>query len=214
MGISSKNRNSMDHLIGQIDIAVQSIFGQPIGSRDNPANEVCSGLTDTENKHSAGLMRVNQTGEVCAQALYQGQALVARNSSNREALLNAASQEVDHLVWCNQRLEELDSKPSILNPIFYASSLSIGALVGLLGDGVSKGFVEATEHQVCEHLEEHLSELPASDIRSRQILEKMREEEAAHGEQALSDGGIEFPKFIKKAMRTVSRLMTKTTYRF
>ena len=118
------------------------------------------------------------------------------------------------MVWCNQRLEELDSKPSILNPIFYASSLSIGALVGLLGDGVSKGFVEATEHQVCEHLEEHLSELPASDIRSRQILEKMREEEAAHGEQALSDGGIEFPKFIKKAMRTVSRLMTKTTYRF
>src|SRR5690606_10057919 len=145
-------------------------------------------------RHAAGLMRVNHTGEICAQALYQGQALTARDPAVRGALLEAAAEEADHLAWCEERLAELRSGPSLLNPAFYALSYAMGAVTGLLGDKVSLGFVEATEDQVCRHLEGHLQTLPAEDARSREIVTRMREDEARHGSEALARGGVEFPR--------------------
>jgi ubiquinone biosynthesis monooxygenase Coq7 len=158
-------------------------------------------------------MRVNHTGEVCAQALYEGQAMVARDDRTRQALLAAAREENDHLAWCGERLGELGSGPSLLNPIFYAASYAMGAATGLFGDRVSLGFVEATEDQVCRHLESHLEALPEEDSRSRRIVEQMRSDEARHGENALEAGGMTFPPPVKTLMTLVSRVMTETTYR-
>ena len=143
-------------------------------------------MNDAERAHAAGLMRVNHTGEVCAQALYEGQALTARDAAVRERLLSAAGEEADHLAWCAERLDELGSAPSVLNPVFYGASYAMGAVTGLIGDKVSLGFVEATEHQVCEHLERHLDALPDQDAKSRAIVERMHEEEARHGESGVS----------------------------
>lgn len=158
-------------------------------------------------------MRVNHTGEVCAQALYEGQALVAREGRVRTALLRAAREEGDHLAWCNERLDELDSRPSRLNPAWYAVSYALGAATGLMGDRISLGFVAATEDQVCRHLESHLERLPPGDVRSRQIVAQMHSDEARHGTEALGAGGTEFPAPLKKAMTLVSRVMTETAYR-
>ncbi len=158
-------------------------------------------------------MRVNHTGEVCAQALYEGQALTARRDEVRAKLRSAADEESDHLAWCAERLAELDASPSLLNPLFYAASYAIGALTGLAGDKVSLGFVEATEDQVCEHLDRHLQALPKDDGRSRAIVAGMRAEEARHGAAALESGGAPFPEVVKAAMTALSRVMTETTYR-
>jgi ubiquinone biosynthesis monooxygenase Coq7 len=158
-------------------------------------------------------MRVNHAGEVCAQALYEGQAAVARDVPTREALLAAAREETDHLVWCAERLSELDSGPSRLNPLFYAASYAMGAATGLMGDRVSLGFVEATEDQVCKHLEAHLEALPEEDQRSRRIVEQMHQDEARHGAEAMAAGGVEFPAPVKNLMTLISRVMTETTYR-
>ena len=158
-------------------------------------------------------MRVNHTGEVCAQALYEGQALTARQNDVRAKLKSAAEEESDHLAWCAERLQELDASPSLLNPLFYAASYIIGALTGLAGDKVSLGFVEATEDQVCEHLDRHLQALPEDDQRSRAIITGMRAEEARHGAAALESGGAPFPQAARAAMTAVSRVMTETTYR-
>ena len=168
--------------------------------------------TDAERRASAALMRVNHAGEIAAQALYHGQALVARSTKTRELLLKAAREETDHLAWCEARLRELDSRPSLLNPLWYAGSFAIGAAAALLGDRASLGFVVETERQVEGHLDEHLARLPPDDDRSRAILETMRTDEIAHGLSAKAAGGAELPSPVRVLMRSTARLMTSTAY--
>ena len=205
----------IEDAIHRFDRALKTLTGLRAAERENPAAAVEDApLDDAERSHAAGLMRVNHTGEVCAQALYEGQALTARDGAVRERLLDAAGEEADHLAWCAERIGELGSAPSVLNPLFYAASYAMGAVTGLIGDKVSLGFVEATEDQVCEHLERHLDALPEQDARSRAIVERMHEEEARHGSDALDMGGSEFPAPVKQAMTLLSRVMTETTYRF
>ena len=204
----------LDEAIRRFDRALKTLTGSRAAERENPAAQIDeASMDDAERAHAAGLMRVNHTGEVCAQALYEGQTLTARDRSVRDGLLKAAGEEADHLAWCAERLGELGSGPSVLNPVFYATSYAMGALTGLVGDRVSLGFVEATEDQVCEHLERHLDALPEQDVKSRAIVERMHEEEARHGSEALEMGGAEFPAPVKQAMTLVSRVMTETTYR-
>ena len=158
-------------------------------------------------------MRINHTGEVCAQALYQGQALTARLADVRESMEHAASEEVDHLAWCEQRLTELNSRPSLLNPLWYSMSFGLGAVAGMAGDKWSLGFVAETENQVCEHLEEHLEKLPENDQRSKAILEQMIVDERKHGETAKAAGGADLPLPIRHIMAGLSQVMKKTVYR-
>ena len=203
-----------DQLVSEIDKALRTLTGQHAADRPNPAGGLAEGeMEDQARRHAAGLMRVNHTGEVCAQALYEGQSLTARTPEVRQLLESAAGEEADHLAWCEQRLQELESRPSALNPVFYALSYAMGAATGLLGDRVSLGFVEATEDQVCSHLEKHLADLPLEDERSREIVKRMHEDEARHGSAALEEGGVAFPEPIKKVMTAVSRIMTETSYR-
>ena len=202
----------LDDLIGVFDRGLRTLVG--VGGSTRAAPEAPEGaLTDEERTHAAGLMRVNHTGEVCAQALYEGQALTARQTQVRDALKQAAEEEVDHLAWCRQRLEELEARPSVLDPVFYAASFVVGAAAGALGDRLSLGFIEATEDQVVQHLDRHLDDLPPGDARSRAIVTEMRADEARHGVNALKAGGTAFPAGVKQAMTVVSRLMTETAYR-
>ena len=170
--------------------------------------------SDTDRRHVAGLMRVNHAGEVAAQGLYQGQAATARLDGVRAAMEQAAQEEADHLAWCESRLADLGSRPSLLNPLWYAGSYSIGAAAGLAGDRWSLGFVAETERQVVRHLEEHLERLPTDDERSRAILEQMKTDEEQHGAQAIESGGDALPAPIRGAMTLVSRLMTRGAYWF
>ena len=170
-------------------------------------------LSDEEIQHAAGLMRVNHAGEVCAQALYQGQALTAKLSEVRSEMERAADEEIDHLAWCEQRIHELGSHTSAFNPLWYGLSFSIGATAGLIGDKVSLGFVAATEDQVSEHLTEHLARLPDEDLKSRAIVAQMLEDERGHAQTARDAGGIEFPKVVKRAMTVTSKVMTSLSYR-
>ncbi|MGH8462748.1 MAG: 2-polyprenyl-3-methyl-6-methoxy-1,4-benzoquinone monooxygenase, partial [Pseudomonas sp.] len=165
-----------------------------------------------EKRHSAGLMRVNHVGEVCAQALYRGQASVCREPAPRALLLNAASEEVDHLVWCNERLTELGSRPSLLNPVWYAGSFALGVLASYAGVPRNLGFMAETERQVEAHLEEHLRTLPVQDERSREIVRKMKDDEAEHRASAERAGGVPLPGPVKAAMRAMSKVMTTTAY--
>jgi ubiquinone biosynthesis monooxygenase Coq7 len=169
-------------------------------------------LSDPEKRHIAGLMRVNHAGEIAAQGLYRGHALVARNEQTREFLQRTAREEGDHLAWCEQRLAELDSHPSRLNPVWYLGSVVIGAAAGMLGDELSLGFVTETEAQVEGHLASHLERLPVGDRRSRQILEQMKADEVGHGQAALSHGATELPPPIPLLMRSVARVMTSVAY--
>ena len=182
--------------------------------RSNPAQQASeSDFNEQEKKHIAGLMRINHTGEVCAQALYQGQALTARDPAVREAMEHSAKEEIDHLAWCEDRIRDMGSHTSLLNPLWYAMSFGIGAVAGAIGDKVSLGFVAATEDQVCAHLSEHLEQLPEQDEKSRAILQQMLVDEAEHASKALEHGGLRFPSPMKKAMTLISKAMTKTTYR-
>ncbi|MCY3821552.1 MAG: 2-polyprenyl-3-methyl-6-methoxy-1,4-benzoquinone monooxygenase [Gammaproteobacteria bacterium] len=201
-----------DDLIGVFDRALRALTGGGVAERPAPEAEEGS-LTESERRHAAGLMRVNHAGEICAQALYEGQALTARDPEVRDALRTAAGEENDHLAWCRERLDELDGRPSLLDPVFYAASFALGAAVGVLGDKVSLGFVEATEDQVKRHLDSHIRDLPESDERSRAILEEMRADESRHGENARREGGVEFPEPVREAMTLASKLMTESTYR-
>jgi len=204
----------LDDFIAQVDRALKTLTGEHTPRRAYPAADmVDSILSEEEEQHAAGLMRVNHTGEICAQALYEGQALTAQEDEVRKSLKLAADEESDHLAWCEQRLGELGSKPSVLNPLFYAASYAMGALTGLFGDKISLGFVEATEDQVCQHLERHLDSLPESDERSREIVRRMHEDETRHGSDALQAGGKEFPEPVKRTMALISKVMTETTYR-
>ncbi len=170
-------------------------------------------LDQQQAQHIASLMRINHTGEVCAQALYQGQALTAKLDSTRAAMQQAADEEIDHLVWCEERIKELGGNTSLLNPIFYSLSFSMGALAGAISDRVSLGFVAATEEQVCKHLQEHLEQIPESDEKTREILQKMLKDEAEHAHLAMESGGIDFPPPLKSAMTLLSKAMTTSTYR-
>lgn len=204
----------IDDIVIGLDRALRTVAAEPVAERANPGDPVAdANMDDSERKHAAGLMRVNHTGEICAQGLYEGQALTARDAATRKALLDAAQEETDHLAWCQERLTELHSKPSVLNPIFYAASYAMGAVTGLMGDRVSLGFVEATEDQVCKHLESHMEALPDQDQKSRAIITQMHEDEARHGADAMAKGGAEFPQPVKNVMSLVSKVMTETTYR-
>lgn len=205
----------LDKLIVEVDSVMRTVTDRGNrASRPSPAEGHSDAtLSEQERRHVAGLMRVNHTGEVCAQALYQGQALTARLEHVRADMQQAAREEVDHLVWCEQRLEELDSRTSYLNPAWYGLSFALGAVAGAIGDEVSLGFVAATEERVCDHLRDHLKDLPEEDRRSRLVLQQMLEDEERHGENALEAGGSEFPRAVKDVMSAVSRVMTSSSYR-
>lgn len=206
----------IDNLIINADRALRTLAaGSDMSSeRPSPArllNE--TELSKAERKKSAALMRVNHTGEVCAQALYQGQALTAKLPTVRAEMEKAAEEEVDHLVWCQERIDALGSHTSYLNPVWYGVSFAIGAGAGLVSDKVSLGFVAATEEQVCKHLQDHLQELPENDTCSRAVVEQMLEDEARHADMALGAGGYNFPTPVKGLMTLVSKVMTTTSYR-
>ncbi|CAH0443489.1 2-polyprenyl-3-methyl-6-methoxy-1,4-benzoquinone monooxygenase [Ralstonia syzygii] len=209
----------LDRFIPEFDRALRAVAGITRASRPNPADAIVAHaddggkLSDVERRHAAGLMRVNHVGEVCAQALYQGQALFARAPAIRAQLDEAACEEEDHLAWCAQRLQELNDRPSLLNPLWYAGAFAIGALAGRLGDKISLGFVAETERQVEHHLDGHLDRLPEQDARSRAIVAQMRDDEVRHGDNARAAGGIDLPTPVREAMRIASRIMTTTAYR-
>jgi ubiquinone biosynthesis monooxygenase Coq7 len=213
--MKARKLTAIDKFIVQADQALQTVFGEPVGSdRDNPAQQERDGdLTSTEKARSLCLMRVNHAGEVCAQALYQGQALTAKQEATRSQMQQAAEEENDHLAWCRQRVRELGGHTSLLNPVWYTGSLALGAASGVIGDKWSLGFLAGTEHQVVNHLAGHLQRLPANDNRSRAILEQMKADEAKHKATALAAGGVELPKPVRKLMTLASRVMTTITYR-
>jgi ubiquinone biosynthesis monooxygenase Coq7 len=204
----------LDRLLIGCERALEAIAGSPQARRSSPAAGIAEAeLDDTERNHAAGLMRINHTGEVCAQALYFGQAALARDADNRQHLLHAAVEETDHLAWCAQRLQQLDSRPSLLNPLWYAGSYAIGAAAALAGDPVSLGFVVETERQVEAHLAEHLEKLPAQDQRSRAVLTQMQIDEIRHAEAARQRGGIDLPFPLPQLMHFSSLVMKTVAYR-
>ncbi|MBE8718725.1 2-polyprenyl-3-methyl-6-methoxy-1,4-benzoquinone monooxygenase [Cellvibrio polysaccharolyticus] len=214
--MSGTHLTFLDRLIVQADRAVRTLAGAGdlVAERQTPAHLINEQeMTASEKQHAAALMRVNHSGEVCAQALYQGQALTARLPDVREEMEHAAEEEIDHLVWCQQRIDDLGSHTSYLNPVWYGLSFMIGAGAGLVSDKVSLGFVAATENQVCRHLQDHLTQLPVQDLKSRAVVEQMLEDEARHAEAALSAGGYRFPFPVRQAMTLVSKAMTATSYR-
>lgn len=203
----------MDALIIGLDKALRVMAGVASASRQSPATHALDGsLTASERRHSAGLMRVNHVGEVCAQALYDAQGRFAENDAMRQQFAQAGREEEDHLAWTAQRLGELGSAPSILNPLWYAGAYFFGAVAARSGDARSLGFVVETERQVGAHLTSHLKNLPVQDEKSRAIVEQMRTDELAHGSAALLLGAVETPPPIKKAMRAVAKIMTTTAY--
>lgn len=212
--MDGRDYSPFDQLLMHMDKAVRTVFGTPPHTeRPNPAQtQPEEELAADERRLVAGLMRVNHAGEVSAQALYQGQALTAKLTEVRAKMERAALEENDHLAWCEQRLKELDSHTSVLNPLWYAGSFTIGALAGAAGDKWSLGFVVETERQVVKHLEEHLERLPAQDHKSRAILEQMKEDEAHHATTALEAGSAELPGAVKRLMRLTSKIMTITAY--
>jgi 3-demethoxyubiquinol 3-hydroxylase len=212
----STHLSLIDNLIINADRALRTLAAgtDMTCERPSPARPLDeTDLNDAERKKSAALMRVNHTGEVCAQALYQGQALTAKLPNVRAEMEKAATEEIDHLVWCQERIDALGSHTSYLNPVWYGLSFAIGAGAGLVSDKVSLGFVAATEDQVCQHLQDHLQELPENDSRSRAVVEQMLEDEARHADMAINAGGYNFPAPVKGLMTLVSKVMTKTSYR-
>lgn len=206
---------AIDRAINLIDQALRLSSGiTPEPARSNPAGSIADTELDEETrKHVAGLMRINHTGEICAQALYAGQAATARNKEVKEEMNSAALDEIDHLAWCGQRLDELDSNTSLLNPLWYAGSFAIGAVAGIAGDGWSLGFLKETEIQVEAHLEDHLEQLPEQDQRSAAILDQMKTDEAKHAEMADHAGAYDLPQPIKDAMSFTSKIMKAVAYR-
>ena len=213
--MEDRDLTPLDRLLASVDNALRTIAapaGRP--SRENPAAEIAeSELSDDQKAHAAGLMRVNHAGEVAAQGLYQGHAVVARDAMIEKQMQHAADEEFDHLAWCEQRLAELNAGPSRLSPVWYAGAFAIGAASGMLGDRWSLGFIAETERQVCAHLDSHLDRLPDDDAKSRAIVRKMRDEEEQHGENAIEAGAAQLPDPIQRLMQLTAKLMTKTAYR-
>ncbi len=209
----------IDKFILEVDHALRAVFSQTNATRPLPVFESIedlsehTALSDTEQRHAAGLMRVNHVGEVCAQALYRAQALATSNPDLVEKFQAAADEEGDHLAWTAQRLKDLDSHPSLLNPIWYAGAFSLGLIAGKAGDPTSLGFVVETERQVEQHLDSHLKRLPENDLASRAIVEQMREDEVRHGQAAQAAGAHSLPLPVRAAMRAAAKLMTVTAYR-
>lgn len=204
----------VDRLIGRLDLALRAVAGVHRAQRPSPADGREEGaLSEAERAHAAALMRVNHVGEVCAQALYQGQALTARDPGNRGALEHAACEEQDHLAWSAARIDELGGRLSFANPLWYAGAFAIGAAAGVLGDRWSLAFLAETERQVEHHLSGHLSQLPLADRRTRAVVEQMRADEARHRHTAISLGAAELPAPVKSAMRMMSKVMTTVAYR-
>ena len=205
----------VDRLLIGFDEALRTcVPGSSHAGRESPGQEQADAeLSEAQSRHVAGLMRVNHTGEVCAQALYRGQAATARLGEVREAMEEAAAEEIDHLVWCEQRLDALGSRPSLFNPLWYGMSFGLGALAGIAGDRWSLGFVAETEKQVCDHLEDHLQKLPEDDEKSRAILEQMLIDEEKHGTTAKQAGGADLPEPVRSAMTAMAGVMKKVTYR-
>ena len=205
---------SLDSAICAFDRTLRTMINVATASRPNPAVGVAEpGLTEQEKAHSAGLMRVNHVGEVCAQALYAAQSAFAKTPLTREQFQKAGEEEVDHLAWTADRLQELGSRTSLLNPLWYAGSFALGAVAAKLGDPVSLGFVLETERQVEAHLDRHLDELPPNDLRSRAIVTQMRDDEVAHAEAAAHLGAAELPLPVKKVMEAMAKVMTTAAYR-
>ncbi|NML48388.1 2-polyprenyl-3-methyl-6-methoxy-1,4-benzoquinone monooxygenase [Ramlibacter sp. G-1-2-2] len=203
----------MDRVLGALDSALRTLFAQPRASRPCPvvpADDTHLGAS--ERSHAAALMRVNHVGEICAQALYTAQAMATRDPQLKAHLEKAAREETDHLAWTKSRLDELGSRPSLLNPLWYAGAFSLGLVAGRFGDPVSLGFVIETERQVEAHLQSHLERLPAGDHASRAIVAQMKDDEAAHAEAAAHAGGVELPRPVKSAMRAAARVMTTTAH--
>ncbi len=209
-----RNYTPFDQIVMSTDTALRTLFGEPkITEREYPANNISDAdFSAQEQKHIAGLMRVNHCGEVSAQALYQGQSMTSRNNDIREKLQQAALEENDHLNWTKTRIDELGSHTSFLNPLWYGGSFAIGAFAGAIGDKWNLGFLAETEHQVVEHLESHLNKLPGGDLRSRAILEQMKTDELKHATTAIEHGAAELPPAVKTLMAAMSKVMTSSAY--
>lgn len=208
--IKNKPLIGTDRIISELDIALRSVFAKPVPQRTSPADEANiaeNELNEQESQKSIELMRINHVGEVCAQALYQGQAMTAKSDDIKQKMHHAAQEEIDHLSWCETRLEELGGRPSLLNPAWYAGSLVLGATAGMIGDKWSLGFLQETENQVEEHLAGHLDELPASDERSRAVVAQMKIDEAEHAKMAQENGAADLPSIVKGAMSISAQAM-------
>lgn len=204
----------LDRVIIEFDRVLRTLAGAASATRAEPGREIAEAdMQEAERRHAAGLMRVNHTGEICAQALYSGQALTARNSATRSVLQQAAAEEADHLAWTAARVESLGGRLSVLNPAFYAGAFAIGAVSGALGDRWNLGFLAETERQVEAHLDGHLDRLPVSDLKSRAVVDAMKQDEARHAATATAHGGAELPRPVRKIMKMAARAMTFSTYR-
>lgn len=208
------NFSPLDRLVVSFDKGLQTIATKHHAARPNPAATLAEAeLTTDERRHIAGLMRVNHAGEISAQALYLGQAITARSQAVREEMQIAADEEIDHLAWCEDRLAELQSHTSYLAPFWFLGSFIIGTLAGIVGDEWNLGFVAETEQQVVKHLENHLTQVPLNDVKTRGILAQMRDDEAKHQQMALQSGAKILPEPMKKLMSIISKFMTLTAYR-
>lgn len=203
----------LDNIIIELDKGLRTVLAEAPTLRPFPdRHQVESPMTDGEKRHAAALMRINHSGEVCAQALYNGQALTSRNPATETALREASQEETEHLAWCEKRIRELGSHKSLLNPLWYTGSFALGALAGALGDKWNLGFLAETEHQVGKHIENHLHSLPPQDAKSRAVLEQMKIDEAKHEHTAINHGGARLPLPVRLAMKLTSKIMTRTAY--
>ncbi|HLO96136.1 MAG TPA: 2-polyprenyl-3-methyl-6-methoxy-1,4-benzoquinone monooxygenase [Burkholderiaceae bacterium] len=202
-----------DRLMSAAGHGLLTVFGRPAAGRPSPARSPSPEMDEAQRALAGALMRVNHVGEVCAQALYQSQALLSRDDGLRRQLKQAAAEEIDHLAWTRARLDELGDRPSLLNPLWYGGAFALGGLAGLLGDRISLGFLVETERQVEQHLASHLDRLPAEDLRSREIVDRMKQDEAQHAQHALDAGGAELPPPVPGLMRLAARVMTTVAHR-
>jgi 3-demethoxyubiquinol 3-hydroxylase len=208
-----RDLSPFDRVLSGIDQAARTLLASNTANRPYPADGLKETvLSDGDRKHVAGLMRVNHAGEIAAQALYQGQALVASSEATRDSLLEAGREETDHLAWCSQRIEELGGRPSLLSPLWFGGSFAIGVIAALTSDRASLGFVAETERQVVEHLRSHLQQLPEGDERTKAIIQQMADDEARHGQDAMSAGGMMLPSIARGLMKLTSKFMTRTAY--
>jgi len=205
--------SKLDQLIIALDSGLRTVFASPHAARAYPATAPEATLSDTERKYAAALMRVNHVGEVCAQALYSGQSLTAKNEAVRADMRQAAAEETDHLAWCEQRLNELGGRKSLLNPLWYGGAFTMGLVAGALGDKWNLGFLAETERQVEAHLDGHLQQLPEADARSRAVVEQMKTDEAQHAQTAVNHGAAALPVPVQHAMRFAANVMRNTARR-
>ncbi|MDH5736884.1 MAG: 2-polyprenyl-3-methyl-6-methoxy-1,4-benzoquinone monooxygenase [Gammaproteobacteria bacterium] len=209
-----RKKSHLDHLISRLDTSIKTVAGGKTSSaRPTPAQNLSdTPLSESQKSHIARLMRVNHCGEVCAQALYEGQAFGSGSKDIASTLAQAAEEEEDHLYWCEKRIKEMGGRLSYLNPFFFVSSFAMGTLAGALGRKINLGFLAATEEEVCRHLQRHLDDIPADDMKTRAILKQMLEDEAGHATTALHHGGAVYPPTVKKLMKSISDIMTRTVY--